>query len=133
MYTVIRKLVAIGLSVALPVGALCAPLVHAHRSDHDSSHHAADVIHAHVSGHAAAPTVAHSLSLDEPEGERAVYLQLFVAVPAASFDVPLAVATSVEPGAPAEAPARHSLHVVHGHDPPFIRFLTARAPPAFMS
>ena len=129
----IRTLTAVGLSVAIPLGALSAPLVHAHPDQHDSDHHRAHEIHAHVSGHASLPTFPDGARLDDHEAERAVSLQLFVAVAQTSFDVPPAAITTWKLGTPAETPAPYSLLIVHGHDPPFIGSLGSRAPPAFPS
>ncbi len=139
--SVIRTLSAVGLSVAIPLGALNAPLVHAHLDGLDTDHHRAHEIHAHVAGHSSPPTVlpttlpttTDGLRLGDHDAERAVSLQLFVAVAQASFDVPAAVVASSQLGTPAEAPARNSLRIVHGHDPPFVGSLTSRAPPAFPS
>ena len=137
MNSVIRTLTAVGLSVTIPLGALSAPLVHAHLDELDTDHHRAHEIHAHVTGHSslptALPTTTEGLRLDDHDAERAVSLQLFVAVAQTSFDVPAAVVASSQLGTPAEAPARHSLRIVHGHDPPFVGSLTSRAPPAFPS
>ena len=134
----IRTLTAVGLSVAIPLGALSAPLLHAHPDELDTDHHRAHEVHAHLTRHASLP-IAHdgvardNARLGDHEGERAVYLQLFVAVAQASFDVPAAVVTSWQLGTPAESAARHSLRVVHGHDPPCFRSLASRGPPAFPS
>ena len=141
MNSVIRRLTAVGLSVAIPLGALSAPLVHAHLDELDTDHHRAHEIHAHVTGHSSLPTALPTTlptttagpHLDDHDAERAVSLQLFVAVAQTSFDVPAAVVASSQLGTPAEAPARHSLRIVHGHDPPFVGSLTSRAPPAFPS
>jgi len=48
---VVRRLLAVCLSVAVPIGALCAPLVHAHLDDHHGGHHQANRVHAHLGGH----------------------------------------------------------------------------------
>ena len=140
----IRTLSAVGLSVTIPLGALSAPFVHAHLDELDTDHHRAHEIHAHVTGHSSLPTTLPTAlpttlptalpttdgpRLDDHEAERAVSLQLFVAVAQASFDVPAAVVASSQLATPAEAPARHSLRIVHGHDPPFISSLGSRAPP----
>ena len=98
MHAVIRWLTAVGLSMAIPLGALCAPLVHAHLDEVGTGHHRAREIHAHFTGHSAVSTLPAGARLDDHEGERAVYLQLFVAVAQASFDAPPAVATSIELG-----------------------------------
>jgi hypothetical protein len=132
MTEVFRTLTAVALSVAIPLGALCAPLVHAHVDGHDADHHRAHEIHAHFSDHSTHSTASGS-RMQEDETGRAVYLQLFVAVAHASFHIPAAVAPSWDFVAPGERPARHSLHVVHGHDPPFLTSLPSRAPPAFPS
>ena len=130
---VIRTLTAVGLSVTIPLAALSAPLVHAHLDELDTDHHRAHEIHAHVTGHASFPVPHDGAALDDHEAERAVSLQLFVAVAQASFDVPAAVVPVWQLSAPAEAAAHHPLRIVHGHDPPFIGSLGSRAPPAFPS
>jgi hypothetical protein len=127
---VIRTLTAVGLSVAIPLAALSTPLVHAHLDELDTDHHRAHEIHAHVAGHASLPTPHGGAALDDHEAERAVSLQLFVAVAQASFDVPVAITAVWQLGAPAEAAAHDPLRIVHGHDPPFIGSLGSRAPPA---
>ena len=119
--------------MAIPLGALSAPLVHAHLDELDTDHHRAHEIHAHFAGHSSLPTFPGGARLDDHEAERAVYLQVFVAVAQASFDVPAAVVTTWQLDTPAEAPACHSLRIVHGHDPPFVGSLASRAPPAFPS
>ena len=131
--SVIRTLTAVGLSVAIPLGALSAPFVHAHLDELDTDHHRAHEIHAHVTGHSSLPMSTDGPRLDDHEAARVVSLQLFVAVAQASFDVPAAVVTTWQLGTPAEAPARHSLRIVHGHDPPFVGSVASRAPPAFLS
>ena len=141
--SVIRTLTAVGLSLAIPLGALSTPLVHAHLDELDTDHHRAHEIHAHIAGHSSRQTfhdgAAHAgeapnaARLDDHDAERAVYLQVFVAVAPAAFDVPAAVVTTWQLTTPAEAIAPHSLRIVHGHDPPFISSLGSRAPPAFPS
>ncbi|MBI2827924.1 MAG: hypothetical protein HYX77_01470 [Acidobacteria bacterium] len=132
----IQTLSAAVLSVAIPLGALYTPLVHAHVDARDLDHHGAHTIHAHVVYHWTRSTTADQARLNHDETGRAVYLQLFVAVAHASFEVPAAVPTAcdLDLGAPAESPAHphHLLHVVHSHDPPFLRSLPSRAPPAFL-
>ena len=131
--SVIRTLTAVGLSLAIPLGALSAPLVHAHPDEFDTDHHRAHEIHAHFTGHSPLPTVPDGARLDDHEAERAISLQVFVAVAQASFDGLAAALPSLQLGTPAEAPAHHSLRIVHGHDPPCISSLGSRAPPAFPS
>ena len=144
-----RTLTAVGLLLAIPLGSLNAPLVHAHPGESGTDHHHTREIHAHVGGHPSAHAVDHGVAhdgvahkgvtsdgvapqgagLDDHVAERAISLQLFVAVPQASFDVPAAVLTIWRVSAPAEAAAHHPLRVVHGHDPPLIASTGSRAPP----
>ncbi len=132
-----RTLTALGLSIAIPLGALSAPLVHAHPDELGTDHHRAHEIHAHFGGHSLQAShdgiVPDGARLDDHGAERAVSLQLFVAVAQASFDVPAAVVTSWHLRVPAEAAAHHPLRVVHSHDPPFIGSTGSRAPPALPS
>jgi hypothetical protein len=138
-----RTLTAVGLSLAIPFGSLSAPLVHAHPSESGFDHHHANKIHAHVGGHASFHASHDGVAsdgvtptgtrLNDHDAERAVFLQLFVAVAQASFDVPAAIVTDWFVNSPAEAAAHHPLRIVHGHDPPFVASTGSRAPPAFPS
>lgn len=133
-----RALTAVGLSLAIPLGALSAPLLHAHAPQLGADHHDSPEIHAHWGGqtHGHGPrdrVVPEGVERDDHESERAVSLQWFVAVPQASFDVPQGVVTSVDVEVPSESAAHDPLRVVHGHDPPFLPSLGSRAPPAFRS
>ena len=134
-----RTLTAVGLSLAIPLGSLSAPLVHAHPDESGSDHHHAHEIHAHVAAHASFHSSTHDgvvpggTGLNNHDAERTVSLQLFVAVAQASFDVPGAVVTALFLNSPAEAAAHHPLRIVHGHDPPFVASTGSRAPPAFPS
>jgi hypothetical protein len=132
-----RTVTALGLSLAIPLGALTAPLVHAH-PDALTGHHRAHEIHAHVGGHSSHETshdgvVPDGARLDDHDAERAVSLQWFVAVAPASFDVPAAVVTSPYVDILGEAPAHNPLRIVHGHDPPLIASTGSRAPPVLPS
>jgi len=141
MPPVLRKLIAVGLSVALEAAALGAPLVHAHVGGHESEHHhGRQAMHAHLPGHSSphAHPAAHQhnasrLSFDDNDAERTVYLQLFVAVGASSFELPPSMVSSFTLTLPIKAAPRDRLQVVHGHDPPFGRSLSSRAPPTFLS
>jgi hypothetical protein len=129
-----RKLIAASLSVAVQVSAVYAPLVHAHFDDHETDHHSGrQALHAHFAGHAAPASSGDQPGVHENEGGHAVFVQVFVAVACASLHVPFTIADSFELTVPDEAPARRSLLIVHGHDPPDIRSLPSRAPPAFLS
>ena len=134
MRAVLRRLIAIGLSAAVHAAALSAPLVHAHVGGHESDpHHGRGALHAHLPGHpshaASHPHRASPRSLADNDAERTVYLQLFVAVGAASFELPPAVASSYELPVPIAPSPRDLLRVVHGLDPPAGRSLSSRAPP----
>jgi hypothetical protein len=126
-----RRLVAGTLVVAVQVAALLAPFVHAHPDDHDTDHHAAHAIHAHFSGHAQPARPAHrgASSLNDDDHDRAVFLQIFLGEAAAAFHVGAATVESFELAAPGERRAQLALQVVHGHDPPAVALLPARAPP----
>lgn len=129
------KLIAGGLAAAVQAAALGAPLVHAHLGGHESDHHhGRQAVHAHLSGHASSHQ-HHSGArrLDDNDAERTVYLQLFVAVGVASFQLPPAVVSSFDLTLPVAAAPRDRLQVVHGHDPPSGRLLPSRAPPALLS
>jgi len=130
---VIRRLVAAGLSVAIPVAALCAPFVHAHPDDHDTDHHRARSIHAHFSSHDSESVSNVGARIGDDDHDRAVFLQVFVAVAAPSFDVSFTIASVFELVAPPEVPAHVWVDAVYGHDPPTVASLVPRAPPAYLS
>ena len=121
--------------MAVQAAALGAPLVHAHVGGHESEHHhGRQAVHAHLSGHASHAASHHQhragrLNFDDNDAERAVYLQMFVAVGVASFELPPALASSFVLTVPIAAAPRDRLRVVHGHDPPARRSLSSRAPP----
>jgi hypothetical protein len=129
-----RTLTALGVAVAMQTAAICAPLVHAHLDDHPTDHHDARGVHAHLGGHAHAPLGDnHDPAFQENAGEDAIFLNLFVAVAGLSIDVPVGITPCVSLQVPDETPARLPVLVVHGHDPPFIASVPARAPPSFLS
>ena len=126
---VIRAVVATSLTLALQLAAIWAPLVHLHPDDH-ADHHGAPPIHAHFSGHAGTAVPSGQAELAQDDDERAVFLQLFVAVAATTFPA-IAAPASLFTVVPAiETSAHPPVDVVHGHDPPFMRSLPSRAPPA---
>jgi hypothetical protein len=130
---VIRRFIAIGLSVAVQTAAFSAPLVHAHPDDHATDHHAPRSVHAHVSAHAVPAPAGDEAAFRNLESERTVFLQLFVAISGASIEVPAASVTAFQLAAPEETSAHLSLQIVHGHDPPVASAVASRAPPAFLS
>jgi hypothetical protein len=126
---------ALVLAVVVPVGAVCAPFLHAHV---DEDHHHATSVHAHVTSHVSSHGSTHDAH-ETPELEadgghdRAIYLELFVAVqttPLATPDLPVASFTLT---ASSERSPRTPVLVSHGHDPPFDDALDSRPPPLSLS
>lgn len=136
MTVVIRTLTAVGLSVAIPLGALCAPLVHAHVDDQHADHHAANRVHAHLGGH----DVDHHVSLagelaiePDQDPEHITRLQVFVAVYAAAPSFLALPRARYTLPAPLESVMRRPPSVVHSHGPPSASSAGSRAPPVFPS
>ena len=144
---VMRRLTVAGLCVALQVGALCAPLVHAHLDDHHGGHHEAPAVHAHVGGHPQGPAeaghhvhgyVASGLSRtrDQPAiesqggSEQTTRLQVFVAVASGVFAVPALPPTRFTLPPAFESVMRRLPDVVRSHGPPDLGPAASRAPPA---
>ncbi len=134
MGVVIRKAIAVGLSIAVQVSAVTLPFVHAHPDDHASGHHAADAVHSHFATHASHhPHSPGPVVDDDDDGDQAVYLLLFVAVSAPATPAGEMALSVFELPKPAEQPLHSSVVVVHGHDPPLSHSLAPRAPPLFLS
>jgi hypothetical protein len=129
---VIRRILALGLALAVQGGAVCAPFLHAHvDADHDD-HHATSV-HAHFSSHAPAHVQHEGVSIEESDRDHAIYLQVFLAVQASVFQAP-ALPRAVFAPVPVTARAPRTFVVVsHGHDPPLVHALDSRPPPLFLS
>jgi hypothetical protein len=125
---VIRRVLTFGLAVAVQAGAVCAPFLHAH-VDEDADHHQPAAVHAHLSGHAPSHAAHCGIALDEPDHDRAIYLQAFVAVQPAPFEVPAAAPALFDLTTPPEQPAHVTVEVTHGHDPPLVSALDSRPPP----
>jgi hypothetical protein len=130
---VIRRLISLGLALAVPAGAMCAPFLHAHIAEDHDGHHATEV-HSHFSSHAPLPRMHDGIAVEDADHDAALYLQIFVAVEATPFAIPdIAVATFTLT-LPAERAPRTSVLVAHGHDPPLVQALNSRPPPlAFLS
>jgi hypothetical protein len=131
----VQRILALALSLAIQASALSAPLVHAHPDDHETEHHGARAIHTHWTAHAEAD---HSSEGEAPELEaedhdRAVFLNVFVAVAASVIDVPAVAQVVFALPAPAERSPHHSVESLHSHDPPVIPSPSPRAPPSFLS
>ena len=138
----VRRLLASLLALAVPVGAVCAPLLHAHRNDDHGSHHSARTVHAHFSGHQsnhhhaqphhhAAPGVPAIEAASDPE--LVTRVQFFVAdhpnalIPVALQPMGFTLAVPLD-----SAMGRPPL-VSHGHDPPLVSRSSPRAPPSLLS
>ena len=130
---VIRRLVAGGLCAAVYVAAFWAPFVHAHPDDHDTDHHRAGAVHAHLSPHHSQPASGFGPTIGEEEHDRAVFLQLFVAVTPTPFDAPAIVPSLFALAVPPERPAHPCVEAVSGRDPPTTGSLIPRAPPACLA
>jgi hypothetical protein len=119
------------VALAVPMGAFCAPFLHAHLDEED--HHRA-AVHTHFSGHEREHHDLGGVSLQEPEHDRAIYLQAYMAVQTAIFDIPVAPPPEFDTTAPRERTAHPTVEVTHGHDPPLLPALDSRPPPlSFLS
>ena len=102
----------------------------------DYGHHGAQTVHAHWGAHAHADhddSETEGPRFDAEAHDRAVYLTVFVAAAVTAVPV-LAIPEATFDAAPAAESAGHrAVAVAHGHDPPFLRSLPARAPPARLS
>jgi hypothetical protein len=129
----VRKVVAIALALAVQGGALTAPLVHAHPDEHATDHHAAGTVHTHWAGHTHSSQPSDIPAFDTADPDRAVFLNAFVAVATTVFSAPAAALTAFALPVAAERAAHRRVEIVRSHDPPCIRSLCSRAPPAFLS
>jgi hypothetical protein len=130
---VVRKLIAVVLTLAVPAAALTAPFVHAHPDYHETAHHAGLAVHAHWTSHAHRTTAPGLPQLGTEDEDRAIFLNAFVAVATATMGVPAIVHPSFALPVPVERSAHRSVDVAHGHDPPLADALSPRAPPAFLA
>ena len=156
-----HRFAALALSLAIPVAALAAPLLHVHPDEHATAHHRGATVHSHWSGHSGTPAghrhhdsnairdanhdgdrdgarVPASTSSDGPtlhtaDRDRAIFFSAYVAVTPAALPSPGIVPNAVALPVPLERAAHLSVEVAHGHDPPLTRLLPARAPPSFLS
>jgi hypothetical protein len=129
---VIRRVLALGLALAVQGGAVCAPFLHAHvDADHDD-HHSTSV-HAHFSSHAPAHVEHEGVSVEEADRDHAIYLQVFVAVEASPFQSPDIPRATFALTPVVELAPRTFVIVTHGHDPPLVSALDSRPPPLFLS
>lgn len=130
-----RRVVAGVLIVVVPAAAVLTLFVHSHPDDHDTDHHAARAIHAHLGGHAHPATHERGhgplVTDDDDDHDRAAYLSAFIGEAIARFPVPALILHTVDPAALTERRAQSPVQVVHGHDPPALAARSGRAPPQF--
>lgn len=128
----IRRVLALGLALAVQSGAVCAPFLHAHvDADHDD-HHSTSV-HAHLSSHAPAPVEHDGVSVEDADRDHAIYLQVFVAVETSQFQTPVLPRATFTLAPLVTGAPRIFAIVTHGHDPPLVAALDSRPPPLFLS
>lgn len=130
---VVRRVVAVVLSLAVQAAAMGAPLVHAHPDEHATEHHAGRSLHTHWSGHDQAHHHSDTPAFTTADYDRAVFVNFFVAVAVAHIVAASAVPPVFLLAAPTERAAQRGLDVVRSHDPPHVRSLPSRAPPVFLS
>ena len=130
----LRTITAVFVAITLQLAVVGAPLFHAHLDDDHDGHHRAARVHAHLGGHA-----HHALHHDGPavaqneDSERAIGLQLFVAVQPAAFSVPALPQLRFTLAAPLESIVLSPSGALHSHDPPLRQSGPSRAPPPFLS
>lgn len=130
-----RRLLAIGLAFALQVGALTAPLVHAHVGHNEDGHVGATRIHSHAGGHAhqhEASSDAAVVHGDEDQ-DRVVNVPAFVAASAHAYLQPALPQAPFSIAEVGESLVRQQPDVVRSHGPPDSRPSAPRAPPVFPS
>lgn len=131
--SIVRKVIAVALSLAVQAAALSAPLVHAHPDDHATEHHGGGAVHTHWAGHAESHHASDAPALGTADDDRAVFLNAFVAVTVSSLPAPGVTPDVLELPVPSERAAHPSVDIAHSHDPPFFSSLPSRAPPSFLS
>ena len=127
-----RRLLSFGLCIALQVGALSAPFVHAHLGDEHEDHHRTGRVHTHLEGHGHEARPASELPAIHAEEEDGQVLRvpLFVAAQNdASFLPALAETTFAVSSVPVSS-LRTPPEVVRSHGPPSLDRSAPRAPPA---
>jgi hypothetical protein len=133
MKGIVRKAVALALSLAVQVAALGAPLVHAHPDEHATAHHNGRSMHTHWSGHERSHHHGDTPAFSTADSDRAVFLNVFVAVAAPHVAAPALPQAIFALLVPMERAAHRGVEVVRSHDPPGVSSPPLRAPPAFLS
>ena len=127
---VIRRVLTFGLAVAVQGGACVRP-----SCTRTSTRITTTIIQrrsTRTSPHAPSP-VHNGVAVDEADRDRAIYLQVFVAVETSPFQTPVLRRATLYLGAPPHRSPAHLTVVTHGHDPPLVAALDSRPPPLFLS
>jgi hypothetical protein len=127
----VRRVVATALSLAIQAAALSAPLVHAHPDGRATAHHGGRTVHTHWAGHSHAHSRPDDPALETDDHDRATPFGAFIAVGTTPLPAIALAPSSFTLPVPAERAAHPNVDVAHGHDPPHLRSLPPRAPPAF--
>ena len=128
-----RKVVATVVALAVQGAALAGPLVHAHPDDHTTDHHSGRAVHTHWAGHHQSSHHGDLPSLESEDYDRAISLGSFVAEAVAVQLAPAVTHSVFVLPVPGDRAAHRGIEVVRSHDPPDIRSLSDRAPPALLS
>jgi hypothetical protein len=126
-------MLAVALSVALQAAGLSAPLVHAHPDEHVTEHHSGRAVHTHWDGHTATHHTSDDPAVRAADHDRAVFFNAFVAVSVSTLPTQAVVPVVGQLPVPAERSAQSTIEITNGHDPPFYRSLSSRAPPTLLS
>ena len=108
-------------------------MAHVHLDDHETAHHHAREMHAHLAGHGAAtrPVDRHVPSLSDDDGdERVLSVSGFIATSVDSFPGVAAIPVEMAIVIPDEVTISRIPVVSHGHDPPSLSATPSRAPPS---
>ena len=131
---VARRALATVLAVAVQVSAVTAPMAHVHLDDHETAHHHAREMHAHLASHGAPATRsidAHVPSLSDDDGdERVLSVSGFIATSVDSFPGVAAIPVEMAIVIPDDVTISRIPVVSHGHDPPSLSVTPSRGPPS---
>ena len=128
-----RKIVAVVLALTVQGAALTGPLVHAHPDEHATAHHGGGTVHTHWAGHLQSADHSHTLALGTEDRDRWIAVGALVAVAGSIQSAPAVVHAVFVLPIPVERAPHRGIEVVRSHDPPSIRSLPSRAPPALLS
>jgi hypothetical protein len=107
-------------------------MAHVHLDDHETAHHHAREMHAHLASHGAAtrPVDLDVPSLSDDDGdERVLSVSGFIATSVDSFPGVAAIPVEMAIVIPDDVTISRIPVVSHGHDPPSLSATPSRAPP----